>query len=302
MTEILIVGTGAMALLFGSRLARAGYEVCFLGTWEDGIKAINEKGIRVNGPDGQQVISARAFSDPGELDQVKTALILVKSWQTKRAAMQLSQVLSPDGVALSMQNGLGNIEILTEILGAERVAQGVTTYGATLLGPGEIRLGGEGLISIQDHKGLVGLFDYLKHSGLAVQNLPELSSLIWGKLVINVAINPLTALLGVKNGYLLKSKSARQVMGQAANEAADVARALGIMLGFSDPLLAVGAVAEATAENESSMLQDINRGAPTEIDMLCGAVTRVGQECQVETPTNQLLWNLVKARVEIAND
>ena len=302
MTEILIVGTGAMALLFGSRLAQAGIKVSFLGTWKDGINTINEKGIRVNGPDGQHVYQARAFSDPAEISQIQAALILVKSWQTERAALQLDQVLSPDGLALSLQNGLGNIEILTEILGLDRIAQGVTTSGATLLAPGEIRLGGEGLISIQEHSRLAGLLDLLKQAGLAVQQLPDLSGMIWGKLVINIAINPLTALLGVRNGLLLKSKSARQVMGLAALETAEVARALGIVLDYSDPLQAAEAVAEATAENESSMLQDIKRGAPTEIDMMCGAVSRVGKQYQVKTPINHLLWSLVKARVEIADN
>ncbi len=169
-----------------------------------------------------------------------------------------------------------------------------------MLEPGLVSMGGEGLISIQEHPRLPALLELFQRAGLSVQQLPDLTSLVWGKLVINVAINPLTALLGVRNGLLLESKSARQVMGQAAGEAAEVARAMGIELNFSDPLQAAEAVAEATAENQSSMLQDINREAPTEIDVLCGAVTRLGRQYQVPTPTNQLLWQLVKARVDFA--
>jgi len=300
MIELLIVGTGAMALLFGSRLAGAGVKVSFLGSWKEGITAIKDNGIRVAGPEGERVYPARVFSDPAEIPQIQMALILVKSWQTERAAVQLAQVLSREGLVLTLQNGLGNLEILSDILGLDRVAQGVTTSGATLLEPGLVRMGGEGLISIQEHPRLPAMLELFQGAGLSVQQLPDLTSLVWGKLVINVAINPLTALLGVRNGLLLESKSARQVMGQAADEAAEVARAMGIELNFSDPLQASEAVAEATADNKSSMLQDINRGAPTEIDVLCGAVTRLGRKYQVETPTNQLLWSLVKARAEFA--
>ncbi len=300
MTELLIVGTGAMALLFGSRLASAGVKVSFLGTWKEGITALKDNGIRVAGPEGERIYPARAFSDPAEISQIQLALILVKSWQTERAAEQLSHVLSPEGLALTLQNGLGNLQILSDILGVDRVAQGVTTSGATLLEPGMVRMGGEGLISIQEHPRLPALLELFQRAGLSVQQLPDLTSLVWGKLVINVAINPITALLGVRNGLILESQSARQVMGQAAEEAAAVARAMGIELNFSDPLQAAEAVAEATAQNQSSMLQDINRGAPTEIDVLCGAVTRLGQKYQVGTPTNQLLLNLVKARADFA--
>ncbi len=300
MTELLIVGTGAMALLFGSRLTSAGVKVSFLGTWKEGITALKDNGIRVAGPEGERIYPARAFSDPAEISQIQLALILVKSWQTERAAVQLSHVLSPEGLALTLQNGLGNLQILSDILGVDRVAQGVTTSGATLLEPGLVRMGGEGLISIQEHPRLPALLELFQRAGLSVQQLPDLTSLVWGKLVINVAINPITALLGVRNGLILESQSARQVMGQAAEEAAEVARAMGIELNFSDPLQAAEAVAEATAQNQSSMLQDINRGAPTEIDVLCGAITRLGQKYQVGTPTNQLLLNLVKARADFA--
>ncbi len=100
MTELLIVGTGAMALLFGSKLAGAGVKVSFLGSWKEGISALKEKGIRVAGPEDERVYPARVFSDPAEIPQIQLALILVKSWQTERAAAQLAQVLSPEGLAL----------------------------------------------------------------------------------------------------------------------------------------------------------------------------------------------------------
>jgi 2-dehydropantoate 2-reductase len=299
MADILIVGSGAMALLFGSRLAASSQQVTLLGTWQEGIQAINQSGIQVFGDQQKDGFPARGVTDLSELPPVKLALFLVKSWQTERAAKQLAQILDPDGIVLSLQNGLGNIEILGEILGKGRVAMGVTTYGATLIGPGVVRPGGEGVISIQDHPGLDPLINCLKQSGFSVQVEEDLSGLIWSKLIINVAINPLTALLNVNNGQLLDNKYSKVLMSLAAQEARNVARALEIEPGYEYPVSAVEAVAAATADNISSMLQDIRRGAPTEIDAMCGAVLRAGMSVNLKTPVNEIMLLLIQARESI---
>ncbi|MCJ7714953.1 MAG: 2-dehydropantoate 2-reductase, partial [Anaerolineales bacterium] len=234
-----------------------------------------------------------------EIRNTKTALVLVKSWQTERAARQLSQILDPDGIVLTLQNGLGNLEILSSSLGEERVAQGVTTCGATLIGPGLVRPAGEGVVSIQAHPRLNSLTKTLKKAGFAIKVVPDLNSLVWEKLIVNVAINPLTAILGIQNGKLLESQSAVNIMTLAAIEATEVAKAKGIPLYINDPGQEAQSVALATSNNLSSMLQDINRGAPTEIDFLCGAVTRIGRSMNVPTPVNHLLWQLIKSRVEL---
>jgi 2-dehydropantoate 2-reductase len=302
MAEVLITGTGAMALLFGAKLAANGVKVSFLGTWEAGLHAIKKKGIRVAAPGRELNFPAKVYKDPADIKNPRLALVLVKSWQTERAAAQLAQILHPEGIALTLQNGLGNMEILARELGEERTAQGVTTYGATLLEPGLVRSGGDGLISLQKHPRLAPLMEVFHTAGFAVQQVPDLSSLIWGKITINVAINPLSALLGVSNGDLLRSEYTRKLMGQAASEAARVAASQEIQLAYPDPGLAAEAVAEATEKNISSMLQDINRGAPTEIDQLCGAVVEMGHRNGVDTPVNQLLWDLVKALVDLSKN
>ena len=123
----------------------------------------------------------------------------------------------------------------------------------------------------------------------------DAQSLVWGKLVINAAINPLTALLKVPNGELLNRPSARELMGRLAHEAADVARAENINLPFDDPVAAAEDVARKTAANQSSMLQDVLRGAPTEIDAICGAVVSRGEAHGFDTPANRACWELVRA-------
>jgi 2-dehydropantoate 2-reductase len=118
---------------------------------------------------------------------------------------------------------------------------------------------------------------------------------LWGKLVINAAINPLTALLGVPNGELLNRSTARALMAALAREAAAVAIAQGIVLPFPDAVVAAESIARRTAANISSMLQDVLRGAPTEIDAISGAIIQAGMQTGVPTPINRTLWQLVKA-------
>jgi 2-dehydropantoate 2-reductase len=171
----------------------------------------------------------------------------------------------------------------------------VTTTGATLLGPGLVKVGGEGVISLEQNQALGPLEAALRSSNFNLQIVNDARSLMWGKLIINAAINPLTALLQVPNGELLSHSWTRKAMSALAREAAAVAQAEQISLPFSNPIEAVEEVARKTAKNLSSMFQDVRRGAPTEIDAICGAVTRRGEAHGIATPYNRSCWQLVKA-------
>lgn len=294
--SILVVGTGALANLFAARLAAINVAVTMLGTWPEGLAALRQHGVTLVEPGGkQQAYAVNATNDPADCKDAKYALMLVKSWQTERAAKQLSECLAKDGIALTLQNGLGNQELLAAALGSERVAVGVTTTGATLLSSGRVRPGGEGVISIGDHPKLNPMQQMLSKAGFKVELLEDVNALIWGKLVINAAINPITALLGITNGEILAKPSLRKLSAVLAQEVSAVATAREVKLAFSDPVAAAEGVAERTATNNSSMLQDVMRAAPTEIDAICGAVVKAGEAAGVDAPVNRTLWRLVKS-------
>lgn len=298
MINILIVGTGALATLFAARLSQAGHHITMLGSWKAGLEALRKDGARLVDADGSEHrFEVQAVSDPRACPGVKHALILVKAWQTEHVAGLLKECLAKDGLAVTLQNGLGNREMLAQSLGMSRVALGVTTTGATLLGPGLARAGGEGVISIEQHEALGPMEAALKSASFNVHVVEDARSLAWGKLVINAAINPLTALLRIPNGELLNRPSAREMMKALACEAAQVAKAEKISLPFSDPVTAAEEVARKTAANHSSMLQDVLRGAPTEIDAICGAVVKAGEKHNMDTPANLACWRLVQAMV-----
>ncbi len=299
--DILIVGTGALATLFAARLGTAGYRVSMLGTWQEGIQALNTHGARwVDGDGLEHSVPIHATADPNDVRGARFALVLVKAWQTERAAHQLAECLAADGIAITLQNGIGNREILARDLGPGHVALGVTTTGAALLGPGLVRPGGEGILSLERNPALGPVEVALRSAGFRVESVPDAEAVVWGKLVINAAINPLTALLRVPNGELLERPEARRLMADLAQEVAAVASAEGIRLLFENPVEMVEEVAHKTAANHSSMLQDVLRGAPTEIDAICGAVTQHGKNVGVPTPVNATCWRLLKAMAERA--
>lgn len=287
--SILICGTGALATLFAARLSAVGIRVTMLGSWAEAIDALNKNGAKL----GETAYPVRAVSDPRECKDTGLALVLVKAWQTERAAHQLAECLADDGIAVSLQNGLGNRETLVATLGLNRAKGGGTTCGATLLGPGHARPGGEGVITLEAHPTLDVLAAHLTESGLRVERSDAVESLIWGKLVVNSAINPLTALFQIPNGKLLENEAMRSLMAALARETAQVAAMQGIELSFPDPVAAVEDVARRTATNFSSMVQDVRRGAPTEIDAINGAVAKLGGE---RAPFNRLMWQLVRKR------
>ena len=295
-SSVLIVGTGAMASLFAARLASSGIQVKMLGTWLESIQTLNESGVRLTDKDGsEKFYPVKATQDPQECAESRFAIVLVKSYQTRRVAEQLKSCLANDGLALTLQNGLENDTTLAAVLGEDRVSIGVTTIGATLIEPGWVRYGGDGIITLTQHARVNPLRDILTQSGFVVETVEDAESLVWGKLVVNAAINPLTALLRIPNGELVRRPSAHTLMNLVAQETANVAAAIGVHLPYSDPVSVVESVAERTASNKSSMLKDVLRGSPTEIDAINGAIVTIGERKNVPVQLNRILWLLINA-------
>lgn len=295
--RIAIFGVGALGCLFGARLTPHA-DLTLVGHWPEQIAALRRGPLRIAGTETH--ISISVTDDPASLPNIDIALILTKAAGTQRAAREAATILAPDGIAITLQNGLGNLEIVAEAVGAARAIQGVTAMGASTRGePGVLYPGGSGpthLAATPTTRPRVDAFAaLLRQAGLETHVVEDVAGLMWGKLVINAAINPLTALLRCPNGALLGSSWARDLLHDAARETAAIAAAQSITLPYPDPVAQVDAVARATATNHSSMLSDVLRGAPTEIDTINGAVLRAGEAAGIPAPVNALLYRMVKA-------
>lgn len=303
--QIAVIGTGALASIYAARLAGHA-DVCMFGSWPDGIAAIREHGVHVVEPDGRlwraevPVCSAADLEAPDAPSAyADVALVLVKSYQTPRAAEWARQLLAPAGLAVTLQNGLDNVEALAEEVGEERAVAGVTYNAATLLAPGEVRhvahnatYLGRTPANAARIEALAALFE---RAGFETEVGEDIESRLWGKAVANVAINPLSALWRVSNGALLATTDRRWLLARLAEEAANVATARGLVLPFEDPVAYVEGVCRSTAANRSSMLQDIERGRPTEIDSINGIVIAEGKRLGVHAGVNEVVWRLVRA-------
>jgi 2-dehydropantoate 2-reductase len=288
--RVILFGTGAMSCLFAARLAQVA-QVSLVGTWSEAITAIRERGIVFEDSQESRSVAVDAQYVGTSLDPADLIIVLVKSWQTDGIAGHLPGYLKPKGLAISLQNGLGNLEKL-----GPRAFAGSTVEGASLLGPGHVRAGGSGPTHIVAPEWVVDLFNEAGFKSYRCHE-SEATGLLWGKLSVSCGINALTALLRVPNGELLSNPTATELMVRATMECAAVARAAEIQLPFADPPRQAAEVAERTASNKSSMLQDVLRGAPTECDAINGAVVREGMRLGVATPINEILRQLVQAAV-----
>ena len=296
--RIVIIGAGAMGSLFGGLLSPVA-EVNLVDPWQEHVDAICRDGLCLVEGGEDKILQLSATSDPADVSSADLAIIFLKSHQTEWGAQIARRILRPDGLALTLQNGLGNRDVLAQVLGSSRAWQGVTAHGATLLGPGRVRHAGFGPTHLETRPDIAARAEQVatlfQQAGIETHLSPDLDSLIWGKLVINVGINALTAILRVPNGVLGQTAPARALMDQAVEEAMQVVRAKGIQLPYDDPFNKVHDVCAATAGNRSSMLQDVLRGSRTEIEVINGAIVRESARLGLQSPVNQALTGLVRA-------
>jgi 2-dehydropantoate 2-reductase len=197
---------------------------------------------------------------------------------------------------------MGTEKILYKALGSDRVAIGITSLGATILAPGIVRETGQGNIWLEDHPRIFQLARSLETAGFSVVIPPDIHPWIWGKLVVNAAINPLTSILGVANGELIKDQRNRFVMDILIQEAVSVTKAHGVILPFTDPASTTAEIILKTSENISSMLRDFRRGGETEIKDINGVIVRLAEKYRIPVPANRLLLRLVLDRTQVNID
>lgn len=235
---------------------------------------------------GETIVHPQATTDLEKIGTADLVIVLVKSPATYGAAKDALTILGLNSLVLTLQNGCGNAEILAEVVGPDRVLAGITAHGATMLGPGRILHAGSGETRIgkvdrKNDERIYRIAALLTSAGFNTGVDEDVTSLIWGKLLINVGINALTAITGLKNGQLNEYDSTRELMRLTVTEAEQVARAANIMLPYHDAVAKTVNAAQATADNKSSMLQDIERNRHTEIEAINGVIVKEGERLGV---------------------
>jgi len=299
--RIAMLGAGAMGGVFGSLLVKAGFDVIFLDIWKEHIEKIQNEGLRVRDASGEQLIPVKAFSSPEGLGPVDLVFLMVKAYDTETALEQWRILFSEKTLILTMQNGLGNVERIARHLPIDRVIPGVTSRGAYVIGPGAVNNSGHaetvlGVVDPSQRKDSERLAQMFTQAGVEVKYDEDLDSLVWGKLIMNLAINPVGALTGMRNIEAVSYPPTLRIQKLAMEEGMAVGKAKGIQFRYSDAVKKLKEIVSGAPQNRCSMLQDIDRGKRTEIDYINGAVVELGRELSIPTPVNEALTALVKGK------
>ena len=298
--KIAVVGAGAMGCLFGTMLAQAGNDVWLYEVWREHVRTINQKGLQIEREGKTRTVEIKASVDPHQVGRAELVIVFVKSSQTNLAAETAKIIAGSDGTVMTLQNGMGNADVIAEFIESQRVLAGTTSHGATLLGPASIRHAGCGLTTIgawtQTEAGLqrAGQFaEFFNRAGIKTEFVADVRSVIWNKLLINIGINAITALTHINNGQILDLEITRELIREAIAEAMNLAQAVNIKI-QDDMLDRVFKVAEATALNRSSMGQDVDNRRQTEIAAINGFIVREAKRLGLKAPVNFALTALVE--------
>ncbi|MCK5849481.1 MAG: 2-dehydropantoate 2-reductase [Kiritimatiellae bacterium] len=297
--KIAIVGPGAIGCLLSSLLSQTDNDVCLLDKDPDRAEFLSKKGIRTEGTDQPTIVKVYAHT-ADITDKMDYVCLCVKSYDTSSAIRHAMPLIGPSTIIVSFQNGLGNAEQIVSETGHHRVLCAVTSHGSTLIDTGYIRHAGTGTTAVAslNHDLLPTAYSFAKilsKAGINTSCENDLTGMLWSKVVINAAINPLTAVYNVPNGEITKRPDLKAIAMTAVNEAAQVATAKGIQLSYDDPEKEVVRVCSATANNTSSMLQDIRNSKRTEIDAITGGIIQTALSEHINVPTNKMLLNKVKS-------
>ena len=296
--NIAIVGAGAMGGLFGARLALSGQQVSFIEVTPATIAAISSNGLSLSDDKGVHTVrvpvgTADTFSEPFDL-----IVFFTKGFHTRGAAHALGHLVGPGTWALSVQNGLGNAEIIAEVIPRERIIVGMTNLPADLRSAGVVHSHGDGQVRIWTLSGqhcpeVSQIANIFSLAGLHCSADPQVQQAIWEKIAFNAALNSVCAVSGCNVGTVGSSGEGRSLALRIATETVAVAHALQIPVSLPQVEQAIDHAFRMHTNHKPSMLQDIEAGRQTEIDFINGAVIEQGIKQGVPTPTVTALYQLV---------
>jgi 2-dehydropantoate 2-reductase len=284
-------------------MADAGLDICAVDIWTEHIDSIRREGLRVSGASGDRVAKLRATTQVREAGPADLVIIATKANGVEAAAKGARDILSPEGVVLTIQNGLGSAERVAGIVGAEKTLIGVVGgFGASIKAPGHVHHNGWEFVRLGEYGGggitprLEAVAELWKRGGFRVLLFEDIHQLVWEKFICNVAFSGTCTLTGFTIGEVLGNPEAFKIAAGCATEAYAVARAKRITVDISDPVSYVRAFGEKIPAARPSMLLDHLAGRRSEIDVINGAVPRLGAEVGVATPINETVVALVRAR------
>jgi 2-dehydropantoate 2-reductase len=294
-------GGGAMGGLFGGWLQRSGQDVTLIDVSSEAVRAINDGGLWIEEKDGSvAVIPVRATDDPKSVGPVDLIVNFVKSYHTEAAIGAAKPMLGPETSVLTVQNGWGNADRIGEIVGEERVLVGLTYHSGTLLRPGRVKHPGVGMTYLGELDGresprLLRAAAALREAGFETTISARILDEIWKKLALNACTLPTAALLRFFAHELVLYDDAKGLMAAILREVVAVAKAQGVALDYDERWKAITELLARAVGGKPSMLQDVEAGRRTEIEVINGAIVEAGRKAAVPTPVNGTMVSVIGA-------
>jgi 2-dehydropantoate 2-reductase len=294
--RIVVFGAGAIGSLIGGLLSKDN-DVTMIGR-EHHVTAIRENGLQITGKTPMHVhpkVTTSALKCPNP----DILFFTVKSYDTRKAVEEAKTLIGESTVIVSLQNGLGNLEIIRDCQNGTKIIGGVTSHGAIFISPGVVEHAGFGDTVVGAFSGcgeneVETIAGTLSKANISTSITDDINLEVWYKALVNAAINPLATFAGSPNGVLLEDEELRKRAETIVAEGVRVATAHGIGLNGEEAFSRVIKVASQTAENKNSMLQDLERGKRTEIDQINGAIVRLGVAVGIDTPVNNGIVSTIK--------
>lgn len=287
---IAIMGAGAVGCFHGARLALAGEEVVLIGR-PALVAAVRDRGLRLDSGGRTVTVQVPATDDPAAVAGADLVLVCVKSGDTETAGRAIAPHVAPGAVVMSLQNGIGNAERLSAVLGRPVIPAAVYV-AARMIGPGHVEHLGRGDMMIGDSPASAAIAARMGRAGIPAEVSADTVRAQWSKLVMNCALNAISALTRQPYGPIMDAPGAHPLLRGLVDECLAVARAEGVDLPASiwDDVVRLCA---AMPGQYSSTAQDMMRGRPTEITHLNGEIVRRGQAAGIPVPLNAMLVLLV---------
>lgn len=296
-STIVVIGAGAMGGVFGALLADSDIPTVLVDADTELVSAINRRGITLIEGGDQRTVAVPATSAPDSLPAPDAVLFFVKCQHTAAAARAARAMVGDQTAVVTLQNGWGNADVLAGVFGSERLIAGVTYTSATTVERAVVRTSGPARTILGPVAGESSMADpvvgALEQAGFPVERPDRVLDEVWKKLVLNAATLPTAALTGLTAGALAESGEMRRVVDDAAAEAVEVGRAAGFEVELDERIAAIHAVLARAGSGKGSMLQDVEAGRRTEIDVISGAVLRLADEHDVQVPMTRALYGLM---------
>jgi 2-dehydropantoate 2-reductase len=296
-----IVGAGAMGCLFGSFLARAGQEVWLVDIWEDHISRIKHQGLKVVGKGKSDTVRVRATTHASDVGICDLVLVSTKFNHTRTAVQNAGSMINPETLVMTVQNGLGNVDIIAEFVDPRQIIFGLTTLGSVVRGPGEIEATfSEGAptyvwpLKREPDDQVRQVIDTFRQTGLLFELSPDVRKEIWKKVCLNAGLSVPLAIPRLKCGDFIAQPSSLELIRGLVAEIATVAGKEGVAIEPEEAYEYVVSLAKQAPEHRPSPLMDVLNRRKTEVDCLNGAIVDIAKRHGVEVPYNTAIFHLIR--------